>query len=165
MFPWWKISCKHFIQCQQIYVSVPTECFSIQTHSVSRWLQPVANCQGPVMAAGLSRGSPSPSKCVDFTHFVWEGGNESSGPGELLRGREKWNLPKAKLRQPVVPDTSPSQDTYLRTKENRWNLTGNCALNFPMRAINTVFKSLYITKVPLLPGCINREAVSWAGLG
>lgn len=99
---------------------------SIQTHSVSLNLATVWQATlCPLTATGLSHSAPpqpspaSLSKCVDFTHFIWERGKESSGPGGLQRGRLPAQ-PKATERQsegrPLFPEPSP----YRRGTEGQW---------------------------------------------
>lgn len=123
---------------------------STQTHSVSS--NPATVWQTspcPLTTTGLSHSSPpqnspaSPSKCVDFTHFVWEGGKESSGPGGLQRGRVA-TQPKASVRQPegrpLFPEPSPSwRGTEGQwTKDTRWNLMEKCSFSFPVTGTSTV---------------------------
>lgn len=127
-------------------------CFT-QTHSVSCSFAPshpatvwqTSLC--PLTTAGLSHRSlqqpspfPPPSKFVDFTYFVWEGGKESSGLGGLQGERERhdpakgfseatWRLASVPLNP--QPDRRGTEGQWI--KEKRWNLMER----FPMTGANT----------------------------
>lgn len=124
-----KISCKFFPADVAAWRMLQHPLCSIHTLSESfiRSLTP-CNCLANVPLPAdnhrpVSRPSPPPppppSECVDFTHFVWEGGKESSGPGGLQRERAQ---PKASAGRPegrpLFAEPSPGQERHWGTVDN-----------------------------------------------